>query len=152
MCIVVDACAFSRVFDGDDPQFGPVKKWIFSGRGRMVFGGTSYIRELNRLKKYLPIVAELSRQGKVVRIKDGEVDVVEKRVKKLVKSTDFDDPHIVAIVDVSGCRLVCTLDARADRFLRDSSLYKKSRRPSIYRSASHLHLLRNSNIVGACIC
>lgn len=152
MCIVIDACTFSKVFASDDSDFSPVKKWLSSGKGKMVLGGTKYAAELSKLHKYVRIVSELSRKGRVVTLKSSDVDAVEKRVKDIEPSVDFDDPHIVAIVVVSGCKVVCTLDSRSDRFLRDRRFYEASRRPSIYRAASHAHLLRDSNIVGACVC
>lgn len=152
MCLVVDACSFSRVFaKKTDADFNPVKEWLFNGRGKMVFGGSTYADELNAMPKYLVFVAELTRSGKTVVIDRAQVDATERRIRGQEGSPDFDDPHLVAIVEESSCRVVCTLDSRSDRFLRDRRFYIKARRPSIYRSKSHAHLLNNSNIVGACV-
>ena len=152
MCIVIDACTFSRVFAPDDVDFSPVRRWVASGKGKIVMGGTKYACELSKLRKYIPVIAELSRQGRVITLENSDVDAAEKEVKKIEPSAEFDDPHIVAIIKVSGCKLVCTLDARSDKYLTDRRFYEAAKRPSIYRSVTHGHLLRNSNIVGVCVC
>jgi hypothetical protein len=150
VCIIIDACTFSRVFGARDADFSAVEEWLFNGGGKMVLGGTTYTEELSRLGKYLPLIKELSLKKKVVVADKALVDAEEIRVKALEPTADFDDPHIVAIVNVSRCRLVCTLDSRSDRFLRDRRFYRGATRPSIYRSKAHEHLLSDSNIVGAC--
>lgn len=150
MCIIIDACAFSKVFAGSDENFSPVKHWLFEGKGRMVFGGSTYSKELGKLGSYMDIVKELSRQGRIRVIDKKAVDATERRVRLIEPNRDFDDPHLVAIVEESGCKLVCTLDARADKYIRDTRFYKKSKRPSIYRSRGHAHLLCARNIVGVC--
>jgi hypothetical protein len=150
MCIIIDACTFSRVFGDSDEDFSPVRLWLMKGKGMMVFGGSTYAKELGKLRSYLEIVKELSRLGKVKVINKKSVDTAERRVRLMEPNKDFDDPHIVAIVEESGCKLVCTLDARADKYIRDARFYEKGKRPSIYRSKSHAHLLCARNIVGVC--
>lgn len=153
MCIVVDICVLHRVFsEADDVDYGPVKKWLVSGRGRMVFGGKKYSDELKAAKKYLAVVLELKKAGKIVMLDGDVVDREEQRVRAVEPDLDFDDPHIIAIVEASRCRIVCTADARSDRFLRDRKFYVNAARPSIYRSSGHAHMLRDSNIVGVCAC
>lgn len=150
MCLIIDTCAWHKVFGSKDSDFMPVKDWLYDKNGKMIIGGSTYQVELETLKKYLGVIAELSRQRKVVKINDNDVDKTEQKIKKIINSGDFDDPHIVALVEESGCRVVCTLDSRSDKYLRDNSLYKKSKRPSIYRSAKHAHLLCDKNIVTIC--
>lgn len=152
MCVVIDVCAFNDVFKKESETFIPVRKWLFKGKGRMVFGGSTYERELKKMAQYIPIIAELRRAGKVVIIDRDAVDESEDRVRRMEPNPDFDDQHLVAIVDESGCRVICTLDARADRYLCQARFYLKSRKPKIYRQSSHSHLLCDKNIVGACLC
>jgi predicted nucleic acid-binding protein len=150
MCIVIDTCALSVVFKSTDSAFAPVRKWILVGKGKMVFGGSTYTAELSKVGSILRFVAELSRQGKTVVLDKSAVDDAEKVIKEMEQSADFDDPHIVAIARVSRCRVVCTLDKRSDKFVRDRRFYAKGSRPSIYRAISHSHLLCEGNIVGEC--
>lgn len=152
MCVVIDTCALHKVFSGTDANFEPIKRWIISGRGKVVIGGAVYSRELKSAARYLRVLNELERIGKVVVLNGDEVDAVEARVRAIEPAQDFDDPHIVAIVEVSRCKIVCTVDTRSDRFLRDARFYVRARRPSIYRTAAHAHMIRDSNIVGACSC
>lgn len=152
MCVVVDTCVIARFFTQGDRDYEPVRHWVLTGRGKMVMGGTTYRNELTKMRRYLGIVTELARQGRVVALDETEVDEIERWVRDRKPDPDFDDPHIIAIVDLSGCRIVCTADSRSDRFIRDSGLYQRSRRPSIYRSRSHAHMVRDSNIVGRCGC
>lgn len=151
MCVVVDTCALHKVFRQDDGPFLPVQEWLRHGKGKLVLGGSTYERELKAAAKYIHIIAELKRAGKVVVVDRGVVDATEKCIRQLEPNKDFDDPHLVAIVNVSRCRIVCTDDARADRFLRQARFYKNCKRPAIYRRRSHAHLLCNKNIVGACV-
>lgn len=150
MCVIIDACAFNDVFREPNSDFFPVYDWIINGNGRMVYGGTTYTAELSKLKRYIPLIQELSRKGKVVVLSKTNVDKSEARVRDLIKSKDFDDPHLIAIVEESGCRIICTLDSRSDQYIKDKNLYLKSKKPSIYRRKSHAHLLNKNNIVGKC--
>jgi hypothetical protein len=151
MCVIVDTCVFHNVFKGTDGEFVPIRKWLLYGKGKMVFGGSTYEKQLKQMPKYARIIAELSRAGKIVVVDRRAVDKKEKQVRLIEPNPDFDDPHLVAIVDESRCRVVCTLDARADRYLRQTRFYSNCRRPKIYRQHSHEHLLCDANIVGACI-
>ena len=116
----------------------------------MVFGGTKYANELSMMRKYIALIQELTRQRKVVVLDKQRVDDAEHLIKEMEADPDFDDPHLVAIVKISGCKVVCSLDARADRFIQAREFYG-ARGPSIYRSRDHGHLLRDCNIVGACV-
>lgn len=128
----------------------PVHDWIFHREGKLVIGGTSYTKELKKLSKYLGPIQELSKINKVIVIDKDAVDSWEKKVKKLEPKKDFDDPHIVAIVEVSGCRVVCTQDRRSDKYLQDKRFYSNSKKPSIYRTKKHAHLLACKNIARIC--
>lgn len=150
MCIIIDACTIPLVFNNDDPDFSPVYDWLFNGSGKMVFGGSIYSKELSKLGRYIGLIQELSRINKVVVVNKGSVDICEKRIKKIEPKRDFDDSHIVAIVEESGCRIVCTKDARSDKYLKDKRFYDKSKKPSIYRSKKHSKLLSCKNIVAIC--
>ncbi len=150
MCIVIDSNAIHLVFKLQDSDFRPVYNWIFNGDGKMVFGGTRYAKELIKLRKYSKIITELSRNNKVVVVNKDSVDSWEAKVKKIEPKKDFNDPHLVAIIEESGCRIVCSLDKSSDKYLKDNRFYKKTKRPGIYREKGHSHLLSNKNIVAIC--
>lgn len=150
MCIVIDTCVFHRVFKDKSGPFHSVKRWICRGNGKMVFGGSKYAAELSKMRAYVPLVAELQRAGRVVVLERCVVDKYESRVRAMEPDPDFDDPHLVAILSTSGCKLICTLDKRADKFLLKRGLYAGGRHPKIYRSTSHRRLLCDANIAKCC--
>jgi predicted nucleic acid-binding protein len=154
MCIVVDTNAIAPVFSLTDAlhgDFEPVLRWILEGKGKLVYGGSTYRREVfERMRRYRPVIEELRRRGKCVVLDHAAVDEVERRVREAEPAPDFDDAHLVAIFDVSGCLLLCSNDDRADRFLKNRKLYELHAPPSIYKRADHNHLLRNDYIASCC--
>ena len=151
MCLIVDVNTFPNVFSGNDKDFAPVKDWILKSSGKMIIGGTKYREEIAKLPKYARPLAELLKANKIVKIDDEIVDQREGVIQKLSASGDFDDQHLVALADESCCKVICSLDRRADRFIRDKKFYAKSPSvPSIYRSKSHVKLLCDKNIVAKC--
>ena len=99
----------------------------------------------------MKILAEFDRKGKLVKVTDSAVDKLAKELKHRVSDKDFDDEHIVALVIVTGCRVVCTDDKRAMPYLKRRDLYPKgSRPPKIYQGKEHAPLCRGEHIVPAC--
>ena len=117
----------------------------------MVYGGSTYLTELGRCKKYAPLIAQLRLARKVVRLDNADVDQEEERVRGVEPHPDFDDAHLVSMVVVSGVRLVCTKDRRAHRFLKDRKFYPKGvARPLLYTSRKNAGLLTDKNIAKIC--
>jgi hypothetical protein len=151
MCLVVDANVFSAVFNADasgHAEFAPVLAWVTTGPGFLVYGGTKYNSELSKAKHYLGIFIELRKKGRAKEVKRSLVDAHERVVKKIVNSSKCDDFHIIAIFRVSGCRLFCSNDQRADCYIKNPKLYlKRQKPPLIYRARAHKRLLNANNIV-----
>jgi hypothetical protein len=154
MCIVVDSCALSAVFNDQNAQhneFAPVQHWITRGDGMVVYGGTRYLRELATAERYLKLFGELRRARKALLIDKVAVDRDEAEVRDLERNASFDDPHIIAIVRASGCRLVCTTDTKAMPFFKQRRLYgAKVKKPKIYSGLKQKNLLRTNNIAPCC--
>lgn len=154
MCIVVDPPTFIPMFKTSDPEhavFWPVKNWIDNGPGKLVIGGTKYKAELSAVKSIIPFIAELERRGKVVRRPDADVDFEEKLVKQIEPALDFDDPHLAALVRLTGCKVICLRDVRAHRFLRRAKLYGSTKkRPKLYTRAKNANILCQSNLAPCC--
>src|ERR1017187_3259313 len=112
MCVVIDTCCIINVFDRrskDHAAFAPVFEWLNSGKGRMIYGGAKYKAELARITRFLPILFELRKARKAINIDDCKVDAVEEKLRTDFNDPKFNDQHLVAIVIVSRCRVVCTL-------------------------------------------
>lgn len=150
MCIVIDMNVFPNVFYAKNPEhaeYVPVHRLITEGKGFMVMGGTHYMEELKAAGKYLALVAELSKKGRVKQLIASEVDKHEQKVKRILQGSHCDDCHLIAIVRASGCRLICSNDKRADKYLKSKKCYlAKQKIPNIYRKRIHRHLLTDENI------
>lgn len=154
MSIVIDSNTLSLVFcPTPNDDFGPIKEWVVQGAGRIVVGGTKYKEELRRVSQALRFVNELNKIGKVLIVSDHDVDRLEEGIKKIV-SPKCDDPHLIALIGVSRCPLICSRDKRADEFLSDCNLYPwKTFRPKIYKGKRHADkLLINENANAKCFC
>lgn len=154
MCIIIDTNTFSKVFESFNKhhsEFKPVLHWVCVGKGKVVYGGSKYKGELRKAKKYLRLFTLLQSANKLVEISDEEIDREQTRIEQLVTDPDFDDPHLIAIVIVSGCKLICSEDSRADKYIKNKALYPKHfDRPRIYRQSSHSDLLCDQNIADCC--
>ncbi|MBF0343776.1 MAG: hypothetical protein HQL06_06050 [Nitrospirae bacterium] len=152
MCIVIDTNNLSCVFKKENREhadFEPVYRWIISGKGKIVYGGTTYERELEETPTIRKLFLRFSIYNKVVVVDKAAVDSKEAEYKRHVNS-DFDDPHLVAIVAVSGVRLVCTNDKRAIPFLTNKEFYGKGKKPKIYSTKKNEDLLCDKNITKCC--
>jgi len=157
MCIVIDANTFSKVFntkDSNHSEFESVLDWIENGKGKLVFGGTTYLNEIGSRQRR--ILLEYKKQGKAVALNRSLVDSEEDAVKKLHTHGDFDDPHMVAIFRVSRCLLFCSGDKRANRFIKNQvknvDLYSgKAKPPKIYSNKKYgERMLCDRNIATIC--
>lgn len=143
MPIIIDVNSIPAVFgpdSSDHSDFEPVKNWIENGRGKMVYGGTKYIQELMLMRRYLTVLSQLRTARKIVVLKNEKVDADCEQVCSICG--DFNDPHLVAIARVSGCRLICSKDREAYPFLVQRSFYQGiCETPKIYSGSQNRDLL-----------
>ncbi|OOE32009.1 hypothetical protein [Salinivibrio kushneri] len=159
MCIVIDMNVVKTVFneeEKDHQYYKPVKDWILRGKGKMVVGGKTYHEELKRMYKFRKLYLALRKAGKVVVGGcDEKIDKLEMELKETLNHRDFDDPHIVALLIVSGCKVICSEDARAYPFFQKNEWYPKGQNvPKIYCKRSYSkskEILSDSNIAGICL-
>ena len=59
-----------------------------------------------------------------IELDDDLVDQTQTDVENKEVDPDFDGPHIIAIVIVSGCKIICSKDRRAFRFFKKNSMKK----------------------------
>ena len=120
------------------------------GRGKMIYGGAKYNTEL-RGGKYTGVLNELGRMGKLVKLPAASVDKYAAALKTKIPDADFDDEHIVALVALSKCCVVCTWDKRAFRYLKRKDIYPKGvKPPKIYQWKSNARLCCDDHVVTAC--
>jgi len=153
VCLVIDTCCLVKVFDPKNKEhynFVPVWEWIHLGRGRMIYGGTKYLTELRQVTRILGLIGELSRKGRVKVLSRSAVDTIAQEIKAQVSHSEFNDEHLVAIVIVSRCHVVCTDDRKAMPYLKRKELYKDHgmKRPKIYqRRKTHERLCCDENVI-----
>jgi predicted nucleic acid-binding protein len=157
MCLVIDINVIGSVFNPKaeyHPNFEPVYNWIVHGKGKIIWGGTTYRDEL-RSGKYLRLLTRLNNSRKTVKIDPDNVDEIEVRLKNECCGSEykgFNDHHIVALIIASKCKLICTGDNESDRFLKNGSLYPSGVGvPSIYKDINHRHLITDDKIVKECL-
>ena len=147
MHLVIDTCCIARVFDpknAEHDDFEPVLEWISTGTGRMIYGGAKYKTELQGARRYLRLITVLEQKGRVLVLSDSEIDTIAADLKLEAPESRFDDEHLVAIVVVSGCRIVCTNDRKAIPYIKRRDFYSKrgAHPPKIYSRKRHRSLFR----------
>lgn len=157
MCLVIDMNTIPLVFNPSSEGHGdykPVYDWIIAGKGKMVCGGTKYWDELGLLIKYLRIVNQLRKAGKVVKVDDAEVDKKMNELMLLCNDKDFDDPHIAALLIVSGCKVLCSEDERSYPYIKRKAWYPDGKpTPKIYKRTAFKNassILSDSNMANIC--
>lgn len=151
MCIVIDTNTLSSVFNPNSDnhhEFRPVFDWIFKGRGSIVYGGKKYIEEIG---KYIGLFMELKKVNKAKYVSDTVVDTMALKAGIIVKHRDFDDQHLVGLLLVSRCQLICSLDQRAYPFFTHRKIFHSQPRPKIYSSRRNRNLLCNQYIAEVCL-
>ena len=154
MCVVIDINRLASVFNlgsADHADFAPLRKWVISGPGFMVFGGTKYLEELGERYKRLFVEHNKSRYGSFIVLR---ISLVDQKHRELCNSFpdlfDFGDPHddshIIAICKVSGTRIVCTNDKKCKEAIKSKSIFTKNR-PRLYSSDKNADLLKPDNVI-----
>ena len=127
MCAIVDANVANDVF-GDSPAPAGERflNWVNRGSGRLV-GGGKLLRELERGSpgfRQWAITGII--QGKMLMVDD---DAVNTRTDELDGSGNLasDDPHVIALAQLSGARLLYSNDAALQRDFRSAQLLNNPR-------------------------
>ncbi len=145
MGVVIDVNVLPCVFNPNDSShsdFEPVLKWIDKGAGVMVVGGTRYRAEVGKLYRYAGLLKLHRDRGNVVHVCDDMVDARVEVVTAETCGTGCDDQHIIALLDVSRCQLLCSHDERSYQFVQDRILYASPLVVKIYKRAEHEPLIR----------
>jgi hypothetical protein len=170
MCIVIDSDVFSPLVNpqaSNHREFQPVFEWIVSGRGKVVYGGTKYREEVSKHRDFRGFLVQMEHKGKTVNVNCADVDSVEIALSQAMQGPGFNDHHndhhIVAIVVVSTCKLVCSNDTGLHALI--STCYSTGARtlikrlsphsgsircPKIYKGRRHRALLSDRNIAKCC--
>ena len=125
MCAIIDADIADQVFGSrkQRPEAGvEFFKWLQTGRGRLVTGGKNR-RELVRTSAQIWL-RQAVLAGIVRRLDDVDVDATTNAVRDDCKSND---PHVVALAQVSGARLLYSNDQGLHKDFSNKDLINQPR-------------------------
>lgn len=127
MCAILDANVASEVFGSNQPPAGKgFFDWINTGGGRLVAGGRLR-EELQRSSDgFRKWVDQAARYGRIRFKNDGDVT---ERTEELQAEAGLrsNDPHIIALAQVSGSRLLYSNDRDLQNDFKDRSLINNPR-------------------------
>ena len=136
MCAIVDNNVRHEVF-GDSPS--PAGKhflnWLEQRGGTLVIGGKLLRDELGQYDHFRKWFLQAALSGSVKRVADDTVDAASARLTErgLCRS---DDPHILALAQVSGARLLFTNDRALQNDFTDRRILTNPR-GRIYTTVEH---------------
>ena len=123
----MDANVVTEVFGADQPPAGKgFFDWINTGPGRLVVGGKLRGELQQSSKGFREWAARATQYGRI-RIKDdGDVNArtEELQAEAALRS---DDPHVIALAQVSGSRLLYSNDRALQQDFRDRALIDNPR-------------------------
>jgi hypothetical protein len=149
--IILDTNSFSSVFDPDARDYNEFRfvfQWVLKqGHACFVYGGTKYKSEMKKMLKYLKLVGELQKAGKFVEINGNMIDEYAVHLKKICIDKAFNDEHLIAILNTSGCKLLCTKDIEAMPYVKRKEFYSDKKSPQIYSGSRNRDMLNTTYII-----
>lgn len=122
MCAIVDANVASEVFGSRPRPAGEMFfAWLNKGSGRLVVGG-KLLEELEASTQHFRIWAsEVALAGRMRIVSKSEVDARAEQIRS-EGAINSNDPHVLALAQISGARLLYTNDGDLQKDFRDRSL------------------------------
>lgn len=122
MCAILDANVVHKVFGKNRPEAGKAFfEWLVSGNGRLVTGGKLH-QELTRVHTFMEWSKQATLSGKIKRFNDRKID---DRTEKLKGSCISDDPHVIALAQISGARFLYSDDGNLHQDFKNKKLIPK---------------------------
>ena len=125
MCAIVDANVAHQVFGPDRPEAG-IKffNWIASGKGRLVAGG-KLLKELSGSEAFRAWWSQPQLAGLTTTFQEKTVDRQTQEVER-ERVHQSNDPHVLALAQISGARLLFTNDRDLQQDFKNSKLIEPS--------------------------
>ena len=115
MCAIIDANVLGEVF-GPKPTLAGKEflDWIIKGNGRLICGGELQKELMGSSEGFREWAKVALNTGKMKNMNEGELKRRTEQIRR--ESIRSDDPHILALAQVSGARLLYSndTDLRAD--------------------------------------
>ena len=152
MCAIVDANVVSEVFGSNLPPVGEkFFDWLNKGSGRLVVGGKLFEELKQSSADFRRWGQEAQLAGKMRIVNESEVDARTKQIQSegTIRS---DDPHVIALAQVSGARLLYSNDGNLQKDFNNKSLIDDPR-GKVYSTSGdgsflprHDRLLKNKKL------
>ena len=144
--IVIDIDCISRVFNKSNiehAEYKPIYDGVVNHQSlKIAYGGATYCKELAKASTYRKLFSELVTASKAIPVDSGNVNQYEEVLKKDTEDKGFNDQHIIAIVVVGKCKIICSHDSTSYPFFQDPNLYpKRFKRPKIYNGLGSRSIL-----------
>lgn len=121
MCAIVDANVASEIFGSSQRSAGAkFIEWINKGKGQLVVGG-KLLEELEVLSAF----NQWSQAARLAgRIRTENENLVNSTTQKLIDEgvCRSNDPHVIALAQVSGARLLYSNDTNLHKDFKDKTL------------------------------
>ena len=127
MCAILDANIVAEVFAPNQPPAGKAFfDWVNKGIGRLVVGGKLGL-ELSQASPGFRRWAQEARRSGVMRV--ANEDQVNARTRKVHREGNYasDDPHILALAQVSAARLLYSNDSALQQDFKNKALIDNPR-------------------------
>ena len=124
MCAIVDASVKGELKAGGSPAGNAFLRWLLSGNGIMVLGGTKLREELYAQPASLRdsrLIRELKRAAVLREYNDAQIDSLAYRLHK-EGACKSDDHHVIALAIISRARLLFSNDPDLHADFRDKNL------------------------------
>lgn len=139
MALIIDTNRFNEFFE--QPLYEKIRETLTKPTGpKLLIGGKTYRKELG--EKRMKILEEYGNINKLITLSDDKVNTLENVLNDSYTHKDFDDPHIMAICKISGCRLIITNDIRMKTPIEHFFITKH--RPKLITSDSNIDLIYDS--------
>ena len=139
MCLIVDANVAPAFFCTEEPAYTPLWRAVVSGHCCIYYGG-ELRREYGKIDRAFRVLLNLDRAGRAKAFPDQPIDEITNDLKEAGVCTSNDE-HVIALARISECRLLCSNDRALGDDFKNKDLLDKPR-GSVYKNASHVHLLR----------
>lgn len=156
MCVIVDSNAAHQIFTDKPSDAGKeLFSWISKGKARLVTGGRHLYELRGSGKEARILISQTIQSGVARRLCPHRVTEREKKVQQEFQLKS-DDPHIIALAQLSGARLLFSNDRDLHLDFRDSRLIH-SPYGHIYTTVDdkerrftqeHANLLERENLCG----
>ena len=127
MCLIVDASVVGEMFSGDDASAGKaILNWLNDRKGTIVVGG-KLLKELDQGSNKFTEWARQALLGEVMRkVDDTKVDVRTTQLSN-AGGCKSNDPHVIALAQLGGARLLYSNDRDLHHDFRNKRLIDKPR-------------------------